>query len=189
MALHLRPPGRRTAKHRLSPDGTTPVESTHFTWDGPTLTEQSTTTPDSPQSLTLTWDHQGLTPLTQTERKLTTTDLAFASQRVIDERFFNIVTDLVGAPTELVSESGEVAWRSRPTLWGTTTWNTDATAYTPLRFPGQYFDSESLLHYNFHRYYDPGSGRYMSQDPLGLEPGPDPVGTCTIRVPGSTRSA
>ncbi|WP_050515261.1 putative T7SS-secreted protein [Streptomyces rimosus] len=170
------PLGRRTAKHRLTPDGSTILESTHFTWDGPTLTEQSTTAPGSPQSLTLTWDHRGLTPLTQTERKLTTSDLSSAPQQVIDERFFNIVTDLVGTPTELVSESGEIGWRSCPTLWGTTTWNADATAFTPLRFPGQYFDFESQLHYNFHRHYDPDSGRYVSQDPLGLEPGPDPVG-------------
>ncbi|WP_033038252.1 putative T7SS-secreted protein [Streptomyces monomycini] len=168
------PLGRRTAKHRLSPDGTALLESTHFTWDGPTLTEQSTTTPASPQSVTLTWDHQGLTPLTQTERKLSTSGLSSAPQQVIDERFFSIVTDLVGTPTELVSETGEVAWQSRPTLWGTTTWNAGATAYTPLRFPGQYFDPETQLHFNFHRYYDPSSSRYLSTDPLGLSPGPNP---------------
>ncbi|OKI00210.1 type IV secretion protein Rhs [Streptomyces sp. CB02923] len=165
------PLGRRTAKHRLSPDGTTPLESTHFTWDGPTLTEQSTTTPTTPTSLTLTWTHDGLTPLTQSERKLTTA----TPQHAIDERFFNIVTDLVGTPTELISESGEIAWQSHPTLWGTTTWNRNATAYTPLRFPGQYFDPETQLHYNVQRHYDSSTGRYLSADPLGLEPSDNPV--------------
>ncbi|MFB7860721.1 putative T7SS-secreted protein [Streptomyces sp. NPDC056069] len=146
------PLGRRISKR-------SPSETVHFTWDGTTLCEQTTA------NVVLTWDHAGLRPLSQTERR-TDTD---------DERFFAIVTDLIGAPTELVDESGTLAWRTRSTLWGTTTWTRDATAYTPLRFPGQYFDPESGLHYNYFRYYDPESARYLSQDPLGLEPADNPV--------------
>lgn len=40
-----------------------------------------------------------------------------------------------------------------------------------LRFPGQYEDGEAGLYYNFHRYYDPSTGRYTAVDPLGLEGG------------------
>ena len=37
-----------------------------------------------------------------------------------------------------------------------------------LRFQGQYFDHESGLHYNRFRYYDPQTGRFVHQDPIGL---------------------
>lgn len=39
------------------------------------------------------------------------------------------------------------------------------------RFPGQYFDKETNLHYNYFRYYEPETGRYVSPDPIGLAGG------------------
>ncbi|MFI1336689.1 putative T7SS-secreted protein [Streptomyces sp. NPDC020845] len=164
------PLGRRTAKQRLADDGETAVEQTDFTWDGSTLVEQTTTTPGLPHPVSLTWDHQGRHPIAQTERITDAT-----SQREVDQRFYAIVTDLVGTPTHLFDETGEIAWHARTTLWGTTTWAATSTTYTPLRFPGQYYDPETGLHYNHHRYYDPTTARYLTPDPLGLIPAPNPA--------------
>ncbi|MYX07807.1 hypothetical protein GTW98_13500 [Streptomyces sp. SID8375] len=177
------PLGRRTAKYRMNADGSV-AEAVHFTWDGTRLAEQTDTT----TGVTLTWDHDGHRPLTQLERKpgpRADKDSAAGpagggsasglTGPEVDSRFFAIVTDLVGTPTELVDESGHIAWHSRTTLWGTTARNRDATAVTPLRFPGQYEDPETGLHYNYFRHYDPETGRYASPDPLGLAAAPNPV--------------
>ncbi|MFF4753452.1 RHS repeat-associated core domain-containing protein [Streptomyces sp. NPDC002514] len=166
------PLGRRTAKLRLADDGETVVERIEFTWDGTTLCEQTTTSPNQPNQVTLTWDHHGSRPIAQTER-ITAVD---APQDEIDSRFFAIITDLVGTPSELVDEQGNIAWRARSTLWGTTAWTADSTAYTPLRFPGQYYDPETGLHFNHFRYYDPEVARYLTTDPLGLALAPNPAG-------------
>jgi RHS repeat-associated protein len=160
--------GRRVAKQRLGPDHVTVVEETRFSWDGDLLAEQTTTAPALPSPIALTWDYRGLHPVAQTERRVDE-----STREEIDSRFFAVVTDLIGTPVELVGEDGAMAWRSRSTLWGTTVWNADATAYTPLRFPGQYYDPETGLHYNRHRHYDPDTGHYVSPDPLGLTPAPN----------------
>jgi RHS repeat-associated protein len=48
----------------------------------------------------------------------------------------------------------------------------DGTAFVfNLRFAGQYYDKETRLHYNYFRYYDPSTGRYITSDPIGLAGG------------------
>lgn len=110
LALHLRPAGPPHREAPLGADGDTFVERVDFTWDGTTLCEQTTRAAGLPNPVTLTWDHQGLKPIAQTER----TTAADAPQKEIDSRFFAIVTDLVGSPRELVDEHGDIAWRPPP---------------------------------------------------------------------------
>ncbi|MGP2438631.1 putative T7SS-secreted protein [Streptomyces sp. JW3] len=163
------PLGRRSAKQRLAADGTV-AEETVFTWDGAQVIEQTTSTRANAPSIALTWDYAGLAPVAQTERALDP-----KTQQAVDARFFAIITDLIGTPTELVTPDGDLAWRTRSTLWGTTAVARGATAHTPLRHPGQYADPETGLHYNLHRHYDPATARYTSPDPLGLAAGPNHV--------------
>ena len=119
----------------------------------------------------MTWDYRPgtFTPLTQSE----STSSGDAPQSVVDERFYAIVADQVGMPAELIAADGTVAGYQQHTLWGGTLWRPGGAA-TPLRFPGQYHDPETGLHYNQQRYYDPVTGSYLTPDPLGLAPAPNP---------------
>ena len=164
------PLGRRTAKHATAANGA-PGATVVFNWDGDRLAEAVTTTPDG-NSSALTWDYQPGTyaPVTQFRRSWA----ADAPQDQIDAEFHAIVTDLVGTPTELIDPNGRVSWHTTSSLWGRTITAPDSTTECPLRFPGQYQDAESGLHYNYHRYYDPETGAYLSPDPLGLQPSPNP---------------
>lgn len=166
-------------KQRLAADGETVLEQVDFAWDGTTLAEQTTHTPGTTQlTITITWDHDGLRPLAQTERK----SLAKVSQDEIDQRFFAFITDRVGTTTELIDEYGDIAWRIRTIVGGTTAWNRTATTSIPLRFPGQYFDPETRLHYNYFRHYAPETARYLTPDPLGPAPPRNPRHTWSTHV-------
>lgn len=48
--------------------------------------------------------------------------------------------------------------------------NLGAFTYNP-RFPGQVYDPEANLDYNYHRHYDPATGSYTQPDPIGLNGG------------------
>ncbi|RMI41319.1 hypothetical protein EBN88_11320 [Streptomyces triticirhizae] len=157
------PFGRRLAKQRLTDDGRV-AEETRFVWAETTLVEQTTVHGDT-SSRTLSWDYDGTVPLTQTE----------ISDDENDRRFFAIVTDLVGTPTELYDEAGGKVWERNASLWGAPLGDAPGTGSVdiPLDFPGQYRDWETGWHYNVLRYYDPLTACYVSPDPLGLAAGPD----------------
>jgi large repetitive protein len=78
--------------------------------------------------------------------------------------------DHLGTPQKLVAVSGAVVWAAKFEAFGAVHVDV-AQVENPLRFPGQYFDQESGLYYNWHRYYDPQTGRYITSDPIGLEGG------------------
>ncbi|ALC19771.1 hypothetical protein H3L99_29625 [Streptomyces pristinaespiralis] len=73
-----------------------------------------------------------------------------------EARFHAVITDVVGTPTELVTPDGRIARQERTTVWGTRLPAPPGSSSVdcPLRFPGQYRDSETDLNYNYFRYYD-----------------------------------
>ena len=70
----------------------------------------------------------------------------------------------------LTDKSGKIVWQGRAKAFGETTEIVNLIA-NPLRFPGQYGDNETGLHYNYFRYYDPEVGRYITSDPIRLKAG------------------
>ncbi len=85
----------------------------------------------------------------------------------------SIHTDHLGTPVAMTDGAGTVVWNASHDPFGSATVNNDpdgdgVTVVNNLRFPGQYFDTETGLHYNYFRYYDPSIGRYLTNDPIGL---------------------
>ena len=86
--------------------------------------------------------------------------------------------DHLGTPRVATNEANVVVWRNPPTTepFGMALPEEDPDGdgkptTVNLRFPGQYFDRETQLHYNYYRDYDPGVGRYVQPDPIGLAGG------------------
>jgi RHS repeat-associated protein len=78
--------------------------------------------------------------------------------------------DHLGTPQILTDESQNVSWKAFYTPFGEAVISVE-TVENPFRFPGQYYDQETGLHYNYHRYYDPMIGRFVTPDPIGLRGG------------------
>ncbi len=87
--------------------------------------------------------------------------------------------DHLGSPRQVTDENQSVVWN-----WGSIPFGDSPPDEDPdgdsndfilnLRFPGQYYDPETGLHYNFFRMYDPETGRYLESDPIGLDAGMNP---------------
>ena len=179
------PSGRRLSK-------TGDSASVVFAWHGTRLVEQVSTGEE-----VVSWSYLPgrFTPSAQTHSSTAGSELragellldspaAAASQAEVDRRFYALVTDHIDTPAALLNpDTGALVGRAHATMWGQTVWTGEAD--TPWRYPGQYHDAETGLHYNHHRYYQPGTGRYLSPDPLGLAPAPNPyayVGNPSVLV-------
>ncbi|WP_462391210.1 RHS repeat-associated core domain-containing protein [Acidovorax sp. Q11] len=108
---------------------------------------------------------------------------------VIKGQTYAVHSDHLNTPRKLTQPDGQVAWQwaysafgdEQPTIGAkrftseSTTPTTGATSIPEvtfnLRYPGQYFDKETGLHYNYFRTYAPGTGRYTQADPIGLDGG------------------
>ncbi len=82
--------------------------------------------------------------------------------------------DHLNTPRVMTNSAGTLVWKGLCNAFGHADIDASSTITNNLRFPGQYYDSETGLHYNWNRYYDPRTGRYLTPDPVGLEGGIDP---------------
>ena len=93
-----------------------------------------------------------------------------------NEGVYYIHADHLNTPRAITDAANTVYWSWASDPFGTTLADSDVDGdgndfIYNLRFPGQYYDEETGLHYNYFRDYDPSTGRYVQSDPIGLEGG------------------
>ena len=84
--------------------------------------------------------------------------------------------DHLGTPQEMSDSQGQIIWKAQYKAWGeckaekseSNFFENSEIITNNIRFQGQYYDEETGLHYNRHRYYSPYVGRFISKDPIGL---------------------
>jgi len=103
-------------------------------------------------------------------------DIQLVAQIESDGTVHYIHTDHLDSPRLISRQDQTLVWRWDSDAFGSNLPNEDldgdgSNVVLNIRFPGQYYDSESGLHYNYFRDYDPSTGRYVQSDPIGLEGG------------------
>jgi RHS repeat-associated protein len=97
---------------------------------------------------------------------------------------YAVSTDWRGLPQQVTDKHQRVVWQQRFDAWGNTinetvraeqveaqTQSTPSKLTLNIRLAGQYYDAETGLHYNIHRYFNPQTHQYISPDPLGTPNG------------------
>ncbi|MDW8852413.1 RHS repeat-associated core domain-containing protein [Flavobacterium sp. MMLR14_040] len=93
------------------------------------------------------------------------------SAKIVGEEKYSIINDYIGRPIQAYNEKGDLVWETDYDIYGGLRNLKGDRSFIPFRQLGQYEDIETALYYNRHRYYSPETGRYLSQDPIGLEGG------------------
>ena len=92
--------------------------------------------------------------------------------KLINGERYSIVSDYIGRPVQCFNDTGEVVWETDYDIYGRLKDLKGDKYFIPFRQMGQYEDEElDGLYYNRFRYYDSGSGVYISQDPISIEGG------------------
>lgn len=143
------PLGRRTGKTILvgSGDDERVEDQVAFVWDEDVVVHEVR----SDATITWYWDPDSFAPVAREQ----------------GGALVSLVVDHLGVPTTAFDGEGRQIWRMRLDVFGLGHVTGD-DALCPWRWPGQYADRETGLHYNRFRYYDPEAQRYVSCDPIGV---------------------
>ena len=176
------PFGRRLSKERTDKGAlqSTAPKRTHFVWDGSRLLQEHNYRGNYTYVYT---DQDSYEPLAQ----------VFLNAQDNKQYLAYFHNDQIGIPKEMTDQLGNLLWFGEYTAWGKLHKDERVYQYAhqPFRLQNQYFDEETGLHYNLMRYYEPDSGRFVNQDPIGLDGGDnlyffafntqdwiDPLGLC-----------
>jgi len=133
------------------------TEHKHFLWQGLRMLREETPW----QSSLYVYEPRSYAPLARVDQ----------NEGEEEKKLYYFHTDQIGTPLEMTDVDGSIVWQATYKAWG----EIEALAVNGveqnLRFQGQYFDDETGLHYNTFRYYDPQMGRFITQDPIGLDGG------------------
>ncbi|WP_131668267.1 RHS repeat-associated core domain-containing protein [Psychrobacter pygoscelis] len=91
------------------------------------------------------------------------------------DEVLQIHSDHLGTPRAVSNANNEILWRMEGDQFGDVQPSVEQVKL-PLRHAGQYADDETGLFYNYYRFYDPKSGRYVTSDPIGLDGGMNTYG-------------
>ena len=142
------PLGRRVEKSDES-------ETTQYLWAGDQLAQEKTTGSEEQHKnikKTYVYEPESFKPVAMVQ----------------DNEVYHYHLDHLGTPRELTNREGEVVWKAQYKTYGNVAAMEVEEVENNLRFQGQYYDDESGLHYNRHRYYNPSTGQFVTQDPIGL---------------------
>ncbi|CAM3543491.1 Putative deoxyribonuclease RhsC [Vibrio aerogenes CECT 7868] len=158
--------GRRTKK--VVTDKAQTTTTTEFMWQGDTLIGEVTNS----DYKTYVYEPGTFRPLAQ---------ISGEGRNNGEVYYYHL--DQIGTPIELTDVQGQSVWSVQYRAYGNVLTQHVEEIQSALRFQGQYYDSETGLHYNRHRYYSPGTGRFTTIDPIGLAGGlnnyqyvPNPTG-------------
>ncbi len=162
--------GRRTKK-------TGTEQETEFLWDGDVLLSET-------QHLKINEQEQVPNTKATTAKIYVFEPYSFKPlAQIQNNEIYHYHLDHLGTPQELTNNCGNIVWSARYKTYGNLALKEVDDVENNLRFQGQYFDQETGLHYNRHRYYNPNTGQFTQQDPIGLLGGlnnyqyaPNPVG-------------
>ena len=91
--------------------------------------------------------------------------------KIVGDRHYSIISDHIGRPVQAYDDNGNIVWQADYDIYGNLRNLHGSRQFIPFRQLGQYEDRETGLYYNRFRYYEPNTGLFISQDPIGLASG------------------